>query len=133
MKIKNPVGRPRKSPLSLIPKEGDGSNGGKRTGAGRPRGSKNIYSHESVKKLEQLGFDPIEMMVAKYVNIEEKLKSGGVRVGSGAYAQLMAVQGQLINNLMQYGYKKIPEKQEIETSNKKPISVVLTTALPEET
>ena len=90
-------------------------NGGRREGAGRPRGSKNIYSKDSVK-----------MMVQKYQEIQTMLDSGEIRVGSGAYAQLMATQGTLINNLMQYGYKKVPEKQEIEVENKKPVAVKLT-------
>ena len=100
--------------------------GGYREGAGRPKGSKNIYSQASVRKLEELGFDPIEKMVRLYDEIDEKLADGTVREGSGAYAQLIATQSQLINNLMQYGYRRVPEKQEIETTEKKPISVVLT-------
>jgi len=102
--------------------------GGARKGAGRPAGSKNIYSNESVKKLEELGFDPITMMVQKYHEITEALtgtymnaegvEMPTVREGSGAYAQLVATQGILINNLMQYGYKKVPEKQEIEQTTK---------------
>jgi hypothetical protein len=40
--------------------------GGRKPGAGRPKGSKNINSMASVRKLEELGFDPIEMMVVKY-------------------------------------------------------------------
>lgn len=99
--------------------------GGKREGAGRPKGSININSMASVKKLQDLGFDPITMMVEKYNQIEEKLTDGSVRVGSGAYAQLLATQGTLINNLMQYGYKKVPEKIETELSTKKPVAVKL--------
>lgn len=129
---KRSVGRPKgsfKLPESVRNKEreGGGKNGGKRTGAGRPLGSKNIYSHESVKKLQELSFDPIEKMVQEYDEINEILDSGEIRIGSGAHAQLIATKSVLINNLMQYGYKKIPEKQEIETSNKKPIAVTLTT------
>jgi len=101
-------------------------NGGRREGAGRPKGSKNINSMASVKKLEELGFDPIEKMVDLYVEIETKLNNGSVREGSGAYAQLVATRGQLINNLMQYGYKKVPEKIEQEITEKKPIAVKLT-------
>ena len=100
-------------------------NGGKREGAGRPKGSKNINSMASVKKLEELGFDPIEKMVELYVEIETKLNNGSIREGSGAYAQLVATRGQLINNLMQYGYKKVPEKQEIAVEQKKPLAVKL--------
>lgn len=100
-------------------------NGGKREGAGRPKGSKNIFSKDSVKKLEELKFDPIEKMVAKYDYIETQLLSGNIRIGSGAYAQLLATQGQLINNLMQYGYKKVPEKIEQEITEKRPVAISL--------
>jgi hypothetical protein len=100
-------------------------NGGKREGAGRPKGSKNINSMASVKKLEELKFDPIEQMVSKYEMIEKALNDGSVRVGSGAYTQLLATQGQLINNLMQYGYKKVPEKIEQEITEKRPVAIKL--------
>jgi len=84
--------------------------GGRKPGSGRPKGSKNINSMASVRKLEELGFDPIE--IGKHT--------------SGAYAQMTATQGTLINNLMQYGYKKIPDKIEQEVTEKKPISILLT-------
>ena len=100
--------------------------GGKREGAGRPLGSKNINSFAAVDKLEELSFDPIEEMVKKFNGIEKMLASGEVRAGSGAWAQLLATQGVLINNLMQYGYKKIPDKVEQEITKLKPVSVVLT-------
>ena len=99
--------------------------GGKREGAGRPKGSKNINSMASVNKLNELGFDPIEKMVELYQEIEIKLNNGSIREGSGAYAQLVATRGQLINNLMQYGYKKVPEKIEQEITEKKPIAIKL--------
>ena len=100
--------------------------GGAREGAGRPKGSKNINSMASVRKLEDLGFDPIEEMVRQFNHIKETLESGSIRIGSGAYAQLIATQGQLINNLMQYGYKKVPEKIEQEVTTKKPMAIKLT-------
>ena len=99
--------------------------GGFREGAGRPKGSKNIHSRDSVKKLEEMGFDPIEKMVELYSEICERLVDGSVKSGSGAYAQLKATQAQLINNLMQYGYRRVPEKQEIETTEKSPINIIL--------
>ena len=102
--------------------------GGRREGAGRPKGSKNINSMSSVKKLEELGFDPIEMMVEKYNDIQTKLdylETIGKHT-SGAYAQMTATQGTLINNLMAYGYKKIPDKLEQEITEKKPVAITLT-------
>ena len=100
--------------------------GGKREGAGRPKGSKNINSMASVKKLEELGFDPIEQMVKQYQEIDKAIADGAVRIGSGAYAQLIATKGTLINNLMQYGYKKVPEKIEQEITEKRPVAIRLT-------
>ena len=100
--------------------------GGRKPGSGRPKCSKNINSMASVKKLEELGFDPIEQMVAQYREIDKALADGSVRIGSGAYAQLIATKGTLINNLMQYGYKKVPEKIETEVSTKKPMAIKLT-------
>ena len=98
----------------------------RKPGSGRPKGSKNINSMAAYKKLEDLGFDPIEMMVQKYEAIEVSLNDGSIRVGSGSYAQLIATQGTLINNLMAYGYKKVPEKIEQEVSTKKPMAIKLT-------
>ena len=134
---KRPRGRPRKDGKmpGTVPPKPKGQLGGAREGAGRPKGSRNIFtmassmkglgSQESVKKLEELGFDPIEQMVNLYQEIADKLTDGSVRPGSGAYAQLLSTQGTLINNLMQYGYKRVPEKQEIEVENKKPLAVKL--------
>jgi hypothetical protein len=102
-----------------------GQRGGYREGGGRPKGSKNIHSHDSVKKLAELGFDPIEKMVELYQTIQSKLDSGEVRNGSGAHSQFVATQQKIINDLTQYGYRKVPEKQEIETTNRKPIAVKL--------
>jgi len=102
--------------------------GGRKPGSGRPKGAKNINSMASVRKLEQLGFDPIEHMVKKYREIQvqlDYLESVGKQT-SGAYAQLTSTQGQLINNLMAYGYKKIPDKIEQEVTEKRPISILLT-------
>ena len=102
--------------------------GGRKPGAGRPKGSNSIFSNKSVRKLEALGFDPIEMMVNKYHDIQKALNhlESINKHTSGAYAQLISTQGQLINNLMQYGYKRIPDKSEISVTEKKPVSVMLT-------
>jgi hypothetical protein len=99
-----------------------GPNGGARRGAGRPKGSKNINSQDSVKKLEELKFDPITEMVSMVEAIDKDLlkthvdKNGNtvhtIRLGSGAHAQLMATRGTLINNLMRYGYRPVVEKTE---------------------
>ena len=102
--------------------------GGRKPGSGRPKGSKNINSMAAYKKLEELGFDPIEMMVEKYKHIQESLmllEDAGKHHSPG-YASMLTTQGQLINNLMAYGYKKVPEKIEQEVSTKKPMAIKLT-------
>jgi hypothetical protein len=101
--------------------------GGKTRGAGRPKGSRNVHSKDSVKKLDELKFDPIEKMVHEYNEINRLLDEGQIRVGSGAHAQLIATKATLINNLMQYGYKKVPDKQTIGDPDLKPIAIKLTT------
>lgn len=101
--------------------------GGKKPGAGRPKGSKNINSLAAYRKLEELGFDPIEMMVEKYNHIQKSLDhlESLNKQTSGAYAQMLATQGTLINNLMAYGYKKVPEKVEQIITEKQPIAIKL--------
>ena len=118
-------GRPRLPPK---PPREPKLRGGKREGAGRPKGSININSMASVRRLEELDFDPIEMMVKKYNKIQEDLNhlENLGKQTSGSYAQLTATQGTLINNLMAYGYKKIPDKVEIADPDKKPIAIRLT-------
>ena len=106
--------------------DGRRNNGGKREGAGRPFGSKNIYSYDAVKKLEELGFDPIEKMIEQYTKITTELEDGTIRKGSGAYSQMTATLQKITNDLMQYGYKRIPDKQEIEFSKSTPIMIKLT-------
>ena len=105
---------------------------GRQRGAGRPKGSTNIYSNESVKKLAELGFDPISMMVDKYYEIDALINDGSIRHGSGAHAQLIATQQKIINDLMRYGYRQVPDRQEVSMETKKPIAIKLTSKKKEE-
>lgn len=104
-------------------------NGGKREGAGRPKGSKNIYSYESVKRLEALGFDPIEEMVNQYHSLNKMIAESYDKKNNKpthVTATLKSTQQKIINDLMQYGYRKMPEKIEQEITDKKPLAVKLT-------
>ena len=107
------------------------SHGGVRVGAGRPKGSKNINSRQSALMLERLDFDPICQMVYEYRQIDKLLSAcdkgvDKIRKGSDAYCKLTATKAVLINNLMAYGYRKIPEKTETEVTNKAPLNIRLT-------
>jgi len=109
-------------------KKPKGPNGGARPGGGRPKGSKNIYSYKSVQKLEELGFDPIEEMIKLYNKLSENIAdSYSKKDGSPTHvtSTLRATQQKIANDLMQYGYKKMPEKLEQEITDRKPVAVKL--------
>lgn len=119
MKTTNhPDNNPVKEPVK-------GKNGGVRKGAGRPKGSKNIQSQDSVARLEELRFDPITEMVRMVEQIDRDMvatityKDGSegpaVKTGSVAHAQLTATRATMINNLMRYGYRPVVEKTEVDT------------------
>ena len=100
-----------------------GKLGGYRPGAGRPKGSKNkkieIDPHGSTARLEQLGFDPVEATVRMYEEVGKKIieMEANKNVSAMAIANLYNTKEKLINNLMRYGYRQVPEKTEIEQSN----------------
>jgi hypothetical protein len=80
-------------------------------GRGRPKGSVNIYSNKSVKKLEELGFDPIAKMVEQYDRLSEMLLQMQLN-GKGstiAASQLESTIERIANNLIRYGYARVPE------------------------
>jgi hypothetical protein len=104
--------------------------GGWRAGGGRPKGSKNIHSKESIRKLEALGFDPIEMMVDKYWELEALINRiiSGPKPSMQAVAMLVNTQQKISNDLMSYGYNKVPDRpKDVEEEEKKqPVRLVLT-------
>jgi len=106
-----------------------GTRGGFQPGAGRPKGSINIYSKDSVKKLQTLGFDPIEKLVAQYDYIGQKIgemERGERRYSAIAMKDMLALQTNISNTLMKYGYRAVPEKTESVIEEKKPLKIVLT-------
>lgn len=97
--------------------------GGARPGAGRPKGARNlrptrveIDSHGSIKKLEQLGFDPIEAHIKAIEEIDIRLDKEDKKrkPSSMAVSQLLSIKEKHVSSLMRYGYRQVPEKQEIE-------------------
>jgi len=121
-------------PSLAEPVSGDGR-GGKRPGAGRPKGSKNNFSKHSVERLEELGFDPMEKMVELYKETttmvtEMEDANHPRRYSAQALATLMITKQKLINDLLRYGYRPVPEKQEQEITEKKPMSITLTGLAP---
>ena len=90
---------------------------------GRKPGAVARHSKSAVVRLHELGFDPIEELVKLYREVTKEIeemqvlkttpfmcKNGDVRrYSSMAHAQLLATQQKLSNDLMRYGYARVPE------------------------
>lgn len=102
-----------------------GQMGGKRPGAGRPKGSKSIYSKKSVEKLQDLGIDPLEELVKTYVQVCEDIENTR---SISARTSLYNTRQKIMSDLMKYGYRPIPTKEEksVEVTDKGPMSIILT-------
>jgi len=108
-----------------------GQNGGKRPGAGRPKGSKNQFSKHSVDRLKELNFDPMEHMVELYHETSQIIaemddQEHPRRYSAPAMASLLINKQKIVNDLMRYGYRYVPEKIEQEVTEKKPFQISLT-------
>lgn len=104
-------------------------------GGGRAKGTvikSKINPYKGVDKLEELGFDPLEKHIQSYrelTELMEETKDDGtpvVKVGSMAHAQMLNTRKSILDTLMKYGYRPVPEKQEIEHSQKAPVMIKLT-------
>jgi len=109
----------------------EGHHGGKRPGAGRPKGSKNQFSKHSVDRLKELSFDPMEKMVDLYFETEQIIQemedpSHSRRYSAQALATLVINKQKIVNDLMRYAYRYVPEKIEQEVTEKKPFQISLT-------
>lgn len=108
-----------------------GQNGGKRPGAGRPKGSKNMFSKHSVDRLKELSFDPMESMVDLFHETSQIISemddpSHSRRYSAQAMASLLINKQKIVNDLMRYGYRYVPEKIEQEITERKPFQISLT-------
>ena len=99
--------------------------GGRREGAGRPKGARSqrpsrveIDAQGSIKKLEALGFDPIEAHIKAIEEIDIRLDKEDKKrkPSSMAISQLLSIKEKHVSSLMRYGYRQVPEKTEVETT-----------------
>jgi len=111
--------------MSDNPEKPKSNLGGRREGAGRPKGARNlrpsrveIDSHGSTKKLEALGFDPIEAHIKSIEEIDIRLSKEDLKrkPSSMAISQLLSIKEKHVSSLMRYGYRQVPEKTEVEST-----------------
>jgi len=126
---------PSIDPNATEPKAVEGAHGGKRPGAGRPKGSKNQFSKHSVDRLKELEFDPMEAMVDLYhetatIIAEMEDVNHPRRYSAPALAALIINKQKVINDLMRYGYRHVPEKIEVEAVEKQPFQINFTGVTP---
>lgn len=110
---------------------------------GRIPGTKLKYTKDSVKKLEKLGFDPIELLVENHKKLtveiqrQERLQaladSGQVMVNGQktkysamTHATLLAAEQKLLNDLVPYRYAKVPVDVNVNDTSLPPIMISLT-------
>lgn len=118
-------------PNATEPQAEKGKNGGKRPGAGRPKGSKNQFSKHSVDRLKELNFDPMLAMVELFHETSQIISEmedpdHPRRYSAPALASLIINKQKIVNDLMRYGYRYVPEKIEQEVTEKKPFQISLT-------
>lgn len=110
------------------------SKGRAEVGLGRPKGSVNIASKKASKKLEALGFDPIERMIELYDELAFKIHEmthdadgfPTTKYSQMALAQLMAAQQRCVSELMRYGYARATEGIEVSSRAIAPITILTT-------
>jgi len=118
-------------PNAEEPKSFKGQIGGKRPGAGRPKGSKNQFAKQSVERLKELNFDPIAAMVELYHEVAQAISemedpNHSRRYSAQGLSSLLINKQKIVTDLLRYGYRHVPEKLEVETTEKAPFQVNLT-------
>jgi hypothetical protein len=104
-------------------------NGNPMNRKGRPKGALSINSNESIKKLQELGFNPLEKLVEQYHSIVQQLEdmdSGKIKSSAILRSQLETLKKGIADTLMKYSYKPIPTTSEQVVENKTPLKITLT-------
>jgi ribosomal protein L33 len=124
------------SKLNLPKEKGDNldkPDGLSNAGRGRALGSTNIASRRATKKLEQMGYDPIERMIELHQELVQQIydmthDEDGFptkKYSQMAYAQLLTIKQRCVSELMRYGYARVSEGVEISTKAIAPITIQL--------
>jgi hypothetical protein len=105
------------------------SNGNPINRGGRPKGALSINSTESIKKLQELGFNPLEKLVEQYADLSkqiDEMDNGTRRYSAMAKAQLETLKKGIADTLMKYSYKPVPTASEQIVENRTPLKITLT-------
>jgi hypothetical protein len=88
-------------------------------------------SQGAVRRLAQLGFDPIAKMVEEYADncrqlerMEIQRLQGGRGYSEIAFVQLKALQQKLVADLLRYGYARVPETVQLDMRERPKFVVV---------
>jgi hypothetical protein len=81
--------------------------------------------------LKELSFDPMEHMVELYHETSQIIaemddQNHPRRYSAPAMASLLINKQKIVNDLMRYGYRYVPEKVEQEITERKPFQISLT-------
>jgi hypothetical protein len=89
--------------------------GGYREGGGRPKGAKNKVSEESVKRLEDLNFDPLAESVELYNSTKVRLTALEAQgKDNETTTKLRNLLSRINADLLGYNYKKLPTMSQVE-------------------
>lgn len=102
--------------------------GGARRGSGRPKKTlSDSDPYDPVKTLKAVHFDPIIQAVAAIKEVDQKVKwmKRQPKPSMPAIAQLLNTKRALINDLLRFGYRPVPEKT-ISEHQFVPIDITLT-------
>lgn len=95
-----------------------------------------LLSRDSVRRLEQLKFDPILRMVQQYERLEEDIYNlthnpDGTykeKFSHLAYSSMALIQQKITNDLIRYGYARVTETTNVNNNNVGPLMIQLTDA-----
>jgi hypothetical protein len=93
-----------------------------------------LLSRDSVRRLEQLKFDPILRMVQQYDRLEEDIYnlthnpdgSYKEKFSHMAYSSMALIQQKIANDLIRYGYARVTETTNVNNNNVGPLMIQLT-------